>query len=236
MLIHIESQENALSWLFVALVTPFICISAVRISNYNSGKTHTIHSPFGVFVVFYSCLCLAISIPISLRHYHHRYMCAKYQCGTEDYIRRIISTGREFLFLFPAAGGEIVALNQWLSTMQTVRLELFMRGLEAFLCVALIIMNYKVIREPIIRIGLWSHGKIISLIVVLLASLAVYFGVENMEKSAVKDARLTIAAMVLLGTNTGFVFSLVADWVVLHAVEFYPSSQEALPSYRERMV
>jgi len=219
MLIHIESQENALSWLFVALVTPFICISAVRISNYNSGKTHTIHSPFGVFVVFYSCLCLAISIPISLRHYHHRYMCAKYQCGTEDYIRRIISTGRE-----------------WLSAMQTIRLELFMRGLEAFLCVALIIMNYKVIREPIIRIGLWSHGKIISLIVVLLASLAVYFGVENMEKSAVKDARLTIAAMVLLGTNTGFVFSLVADWVVLHAVEFYPSSQEALPSYRERMV
>lgn len=94
-------------------------------------------------------------------------------------------------------------------------------------------MNYKSLRDPIKRMGLWTHGKAISLMVALVATLAVYLAVENVDGTQLKDAKLIIAGMVLVGMTVGLVVSLVGDWVVLHALKDYSLLRETLRSHRE---
>ena len=85
---RIVSRFVALTWMCLFLLCVFICISVLRI-RYDG--TILLKSAAGIFIMGFSTLVMICSFGISQKYYSHRYSCAKLNCGSEQYIRRVLS-------------------------------------------------------------------------------------------------------------------------------------------------
>ena len=157
---------------------------------------------------------LVISAPISTYYYSHRYKCAKANCGTEEYIKPILQTARFYLFLVFLSLSEIIRLHPKLTTMQVDRIWSFCKG-QQFLILALIIMNYNFIQRRICS-GIWLYGKVVILAILLFVTAIVTF-VQSKGDGMVKDNwHVNTVGMILFGVLTGFTYSLIFDWIIVH--------------------
>lgn len=190
----------------------FICISAVRIHN---DELIVLKSPLGILIVGYAFLAFGLSVPISLQYYWHRYSCAKLYCGTEDYINRILSIARQYLFLIPISLGEIVHIYPKLLKFQMTRLRFFLIGVQIFI-LSLLFTNFICIRRCIACVGLWQHGKVVLLAILLPATMMVLCAEQKGDGMVKDDWHMNAAVPALLGVINGFVYSLIFDWVLLN--------------------
>jgi hypothetical protein len=202
------SRITTLIGLFIFLLTIFIFISFIRICvSFKYNITIPLKSPVGFFIIGFSFLVLVISTSISATYYVHRYRCAKANCGTEDYIKPILHTARLYLFLFFLSLGEIIQLLPKVTTTQVDRIWRFSKSLQ-FLLFAFVIMNFNFIQKRIPS-GIWLYGKVAILAILLFVTAIVTF--------AQNTGYVNVVVMILFGTITGFTYSLIFDWIIVHA-------------------
>jgi hypothetical protein len=215
-LINLEAYHLLLYTLNLFFILTFISIFVIKICHSGDAKYLTLNSAFGIFVVTYSCVVLGISIPITVNYYFHCYTCAKTNCRSEDSIRRTIWVARSYFLLVPLSFNEVVMFYPKLTALQMTRIGFFLKGLQLSILL-LLWSGFTFIRGIINRIGLWQNGKVILLTILIFAMLVVAF-TETRDKDMVNaDWRMNAAVMGLIGTITGLVFSLIFDWIVLHA-------------------
>lgn len=210
------SRITTLIGLYIFLLIIFICIFFIRLclaSKYDI--TIALKSPIGFFIIGFSFLVLVISASVSTNYYVHRYQCAKANCGTEDYIKLILQTARLYLFLLFLSIGEIIQLLPKLTTMQSDRIWSFSKSLQ-FLMLAFLIMNCDFIQKRIYS-GIWLYGKVAILAILTFVTAIVTFAQSAGDGMVENNWYVNVTVMILFGVITGFTYSLIFDWIIVHA-------------------
>ena len=65
--------------------------------------------------------------------------------------------------------------------------------------------------------GIWLYGKVVILAILLFVSAIVTF-VQSKGDGMVKDNwHVNMVVMIFFGVITGFTYSLIFDWIIIHA-------------------